>query len=73
MHSVPGGYASVPGYYAKILEVMLKFLEVMVLFQVVMQPIVGIELLWQLKHFISSALILKLCFQKLMVTSVKLW
>ena len=50
MHSVPGGYASsVPGGNAKILAVRHKLLEVMVLFQVVVQPLVGIELLWQLK------------------------
>ena len=61
MHSVPEGYACVPGDYAKILEIMLKYLEVMVLFQVVIQPIVGIELLWQLtlhKFSLDSQIIL---------------
>ena len=42
MNSVPVGYASDPGGY-------IKFLEVMVLLQLVIQPLVGIELLWQLK------------------------
>ena len=46
---VPGGYASDLGVYANILVVIHKFLEVMVLFQLVIQPLVGIELLWQLK------------------------
>ena len=43
---VPEGCASVPGGNARILEVMRKFLEVMVLFQVVIQLVVGTELLW---------------------------
>ena len=47
------GY-SVPGGYAKILKVVLKFLEVMVLFQVVIQPLVGKELLCQLKSVTNA-------------------
>ena len=42
MNSVPVGYASDPGGY-------IKFLEVMVLLQLVIQPLEGIELIWQLK------------------------
>ena len=37
------------GVNARILVVIHKFLEVRVLFQLVIQPLLGIELLWQLK------------------------